>query len=399
MKGKRDFLVRCLLLALLSALFVACQTGAEATTEVAGTTEATEAPTTQAPVTDAPTTEPPPPTDAPTAVSTEPVRTVSVQSVQGTVEIRLAAGGAYEAASEGQVLGVGAEVRTGGDGRATLLLDDGTQIVVIENSSFTVTALEGTPSNPISRFFLNLGKVFSISQGELPPGASYEVETPNGVAAIRGSMLSVGYDPISGEVVVTCLIGHCVFSDGITIVDLEAGQAVSIAGLDLPMGEVILISDEQFQEWLDILGLLGIDVVIEPIEPTPPDVPPDSPTTEVPTVPPAPVCGDGLCDVAAENSDICPQDCQCFDNGVCEPGEGLSCLDCGDMAGGCGAPCSNSSQCSGGLTCAPEGVCWEPCACAGKCGGPKCAGYCGDYICDSECGETAQSCSIDCGGY
>ena len=80
-------------------------------------------------------------------------------------------------------------------------------------------------------------------------------------------------------------------------------------------------------------------------------------------------CGDGVCDPETENSDLCPQDCQCVDDGVCSPGEGESCRDCGETAGACGNPCTDSSQCQSGLACA-GGVCWDACACGGDCETP-----------------------------
>lgn len=111
------------------------------------------------------------------------------------------------------------------------------------------------------------------------------------------------------------------------------------------------------------------------------------------------VCGNGRCDTATENSDICPADCSCRDNGTCEAGEGAGCRDCGSSAGSCGAPCSSSATCGGGLSCA-GGVCWDACQCQGQCGGtggtggqpiptsgPECGtcgvGGCGWYLCAS----------------
>jgi hypothetical protein len=106
--------------------------------------------------------------------------------------------------------------------------------------------------------------------------------------------------------------------------------------------------------------------------PVPTDMPTLTPTpTATPTRTPAPagaICGDGVCQTNAENSDVCPQDCHCADNGVCEVGEGANCLDCSSRAGTCGAVCSDSAQCGGGLSCA-SGVCWDACACGGQCGG------------------------------
>lgn len=88
--------------------------------------------------------------------------------------------------------------------------------------------------------------------------------------------------------------------------------------------------------------------------------------TPTPYIPPE-VCGNQICNPDSENSDLCPQDCPCKDNGVCEAGEGANCLDCGANAGSCQAPCTESSQCANGLACA-SGICWDACTCGGQCG-------------------------------
>lgn len=92
------------------------------------------------------------------------------------------------------------------------------------------------------------------------------------------------------------------------------------------------------------------------------------------------VCGDGVCTVETENSDLCAADCVCVDDGVCSPGEGSGCLDCGSLAGACGTVCTASSQCAGGLACA-GGVCWDACTCGGDCGGGTTGGSTGGGTC------------------
>jgi hypothetical protein len=80
------------------------------------------------------------------------------------------------------------------------------------------------------------------------------------------------------------------------------------------------------------------------------------------------VCGDGHCDTATENSDLCPQDCPCVDDGHCAPGEGFNCADCGDPTGACGVRCDSSDTCPDPLECF-NAVCWDSCVCGGNCGG------------------------------
>lgn len=110
----------------------------------------------------------------------------------------------------------------------------------------------------------------------------------------------------------------------------------------------------------------------------------------------ASTCGDGVCAVESENSDLCPADCACVDDGVCNPGEGANCLDCGANAGSCGAACTDSAQCAGGLACAGS-VCWDACTCGGDCattggdtggttgGACRCERFCAAYDADGNC--------------
>jgi hypothetical protein len=101
-------------------------------------------------------------------------------------------------------------------------------------------------------------------------------------------------------------------------------------------------------------------------------------------------CGDGWCDVSVENSDLCPEDCECVDNGECEPGEGLNCADCGEPEAACGAPCQSTDDCREGLSCF-NGACWDDCICESRCGeepgqepGSSCTPCQGDPECHSD---------------
>jgi hypothetical protein len=82
-----------------------------------------------------------------------------------------------------------------------------------------------------------------------------------------------------------------------------------------------------------------------------------------------PACGDGVCDPATENSDLCGADCECVDNGVVDPGEGCGCKDVlcerEDPLTACGTPCGPEGQCPDGLTCNNESQrCWDSVLCA-----------------------------------
>lgn len=81
-------------------------------------------------------------------------------------------------------------------------------------------------------------------------------------------------------------------------------------------------------------------------------------------------CGDGVCDTTSENNDLCPDDCQCIDNGIVDPSEGCGCKDMictGETsASACGTFAGPNGECPGDLV-EFSGVCWSRCECQGIC--------------------------------
>jgi MYXO-CTERM domain-containing protein len=107
-------------------------------------------------------------------------------------------------------------------------------------------------------------------------------------------------------------------------------------------------------------------------------------------------CGNGMCDMPAENSSNCPEDCGPCD-GVCGTADDPMCPDdCPDTDSDSGAVCGDG-------TCDDGEVCPEDCGdtsgeCNGVCeptGGETCpedCGVCGDNIC-----QDGEDCPEDCG--
>lgn len=175
-------------------------------------------------------------------------RYVQVISVSGQVEVSTSINAPLRPASAGDVLRPVSTVSTGADGTALLAVDDETQIVVAPNTVFEISALEGTVSSPISRFFLNLGQVFNLRASPLPGGGSYEVVTPAGTAAIRGSSMGVSYDPDTLLAAVTCLEGQCAAQVGDTDQPLAGGETVGMSE-DAGLGDVQPMTPTQLLEW------------------------------------------------------------------------------------------------------------------------------------------------------
>lgn len=204
------------------------------------TAEATPPAATEAGAPLADSTPPPPaPVDA-----DMPSRSASLTEIENLVEARASESETYAPATSGQTLPVGGEVRTGENGRARLdLLSDGTIVRVAPNSTFTLAALEGDASAPSSKIQLAFGKVWILLNG-----GSLDVETPSGVASVRGSLLGVSFDPQTKALTATCLEGHCNLSDDDESIDLTDGQAVDSIDGDIA-DEPRDMTDEEIQEW------------------------------------------------------------------------------------------------------------------------------------------------------
>ena len=203
------------------------------------TATATEEPT----FTPKPPTATPRPTASPTSTSN---RSAAFTLVENTVEARISASDEYAPASVGLTFFAGGAARTGEDGRARLdLAPDGTIIRVVPNTIFTLPELKEENGEPFTLIELLLGQLYIIlSGGEL------QVKTPSGVAAVRGSMLGVFYDPTTGAMTATCLEGHCSLRNDEGIVELIAGQAADIRD-GILSHEPRPLTETELRDWIE----------------------------------------------------------------------------------------------------------------------------------------------------
>jgi hypothetical protein len=187
------------------------------------------------------------PTSAPgnATAASQSSRTATFTELTGAVEAHASQTDAFAPASLGTTLFVGGETRTGTDGKARLdLAPEGTIIRVVPNSSFTFVDLSGDKSSPSSKIKLFFGQIFIILKG-----GELQVETPSGLASVRGSLLGVSYNPDKKAVTATCLEGHCSLAneEGKTI-ELESGQAADILDGDIS-DEARSMTADELNQW------------------------------------------------------------------------------------------------------------------------------------------------------
>jgi len=194
-------------------------------------------------------------------------RGAQVSTLSGKVETRFGSQGTFGASEVGQKLKADDSIRTGADGKALLILDDGTGMRLAENSLLDMTRIEGTSDNPIIRLTLNAGKLFNILPTEHTGNSEFQIETPTGVVAVRGSMLSVAYSSSTGTEA-TCLSGHCEVTVGSQTAALTTGKAATVDPQQKLSAVVDMNADQKFA-WVPVIDEarkagVAVDQAVQP---------------------------------------------------------------------------------------------------------------------------------------
>lgn len=174
-------------------------------------------------------------------------REAVVSEFENEVVVRSASNGEFIPAESGFVIQAGGGLQTGADSRARIdLKPEGTIVRVAPNSAFTlsqITEVDGEPKTTLSLVF---GKIFVLLNG-----GSLDVETPSGVASVRGSLLSVSSDPATNRLQAVCLEGHCALeNENGETQELEEGESAYIDE-NGELFELDEIDQDEIQDWLD----------------------------------------------------------------------------------------------------------------------------------------------------
>jgi hypothetical protein len=175
----------------------------------------------------------------PTSVPPAGARFATVREINNQVVSRLTESQPEGSATVGQVIQVGGAVRTFAESKARVDLNEGTIVRLAPQTSFTVTQLNQNTADPFTRLRLLTGKLWIILNG-----GSLDVETPVGVASVRGSYMSVNFNPATGLATITCLEGTCAIEVGGVIVVMHDNQQVTTNTLT-----IIKIDDKELLDW------------------------------------------------------------------------------------------------------------------------------------------------------
>ncbi len=140
-----------------------------------------------------------------------------VESVKGTVEFAPPGSSSFAPLKKGQELAVGSTIRTGSDGSADIMTTPGSAIQLGSDSNLRLNALAfarsgSTVTQREAHIQLTSGVVSALIDPSTPKITDFQVQTPEGSAAARGTFYAV-------------MISH-----GKTYVSVEQGKVGAIAG-------------------------------------------------------------------------------------------------------------------------------------------------------------------------
>ena len=176
--------------------------------------------------------------------ATEVPFTAKLSEIAGNVLAREAHEPSFAAAQNGYVLPVLGQVQTQTDGKVRLDFSGGSLIRIGPGTLFTLQPPQQDSQGLLIKVNLAVGRLWVILQG-----GSLEVETKSGVAAVRGSYMSVSYNPDTGEASISCLEGACSLSTPGGNVQITAGQTATVTGANQPP-HVGKMNDSDVQDWL-----------------------------------------------------------------------------------------------------------------------------------------------------
>ena len=221
-----------------------------------------------------------PPTPAPANP-----RTASLSEIVNIVLARLSLAEPLAQVQPGFVLGVGGQIQTGNESRARLDFSDGTIVRLAQDSSFTMQDVAPSDEGLFTSLKLEAGKVWvSLTSGVL------EVETPVGVAAVRGSFAVFTYLPgdpgdLNDDLlVVDCIEGSCHAENDVAAADLGNLQRTvltRVGQFNFPL------TDADVQDFIQNNPEVA-DVIVATLTAAPPPTETLAPTaTSTPSPPPS----------------------------------------------------------------------------------------------------------------
>jgi hypothetical protein len=203
-----------------------------------------------------------------------PSESTMVSTVSGEVMVMKVGTNTWSQVSPGTALCPGDRIKTGPSSNAVITFFEGSTIELAADTEVGVAELgvaEGTGSTAI-KLRQQIGKTTSRVKKLVDPASSYEIETPDGAAVVRGSL---------GDVIVT-------EGNSTTIINRQGQWSAIVDGVEIPIPQGYQLTFVHGQ----LPGAL-VPIPPPPVLPSPP-VPPEATYPSRHRSPPAPVLKPGI---------------------------------------------------------------------------------------------------------
>ena len=123
-------------------------------------------------------------------------RKATITYFEGGVEVLRAGEAKWTKAKIKMDLEAGDKLKTALASKCEITLEDGSTITVHENTTIDLKELFSEEGAKKTKFKLWMGKV-KVRAEKLKKGSSFQVETPTGLAGVRGTIWTIGYDNLT----------------------------------------------------------------------------------------------------------------------------------------------------------------------------------------------------------
>ncbi len=171
--------------------------------------------------------------------------TARLSEILGLVQVRNNPQAQYNQVVNGFILKQVMQLQTKEQSKVRLDLSTGTIVRLGQSTVFSLDTPTTNTNGLLSLIELQTGKIWVVLRG-----GSLDVNTPRGIASVRGSYMSVWVKSNSNEIIVCCLEGTCTYQNGGGIVNLTTGQKIVSSDMSVKP-EIQPMDPSDMQDWSD----------------------------------------------------------------------------------------------------------------------------------------------------
>jgi len=169
----------------------------------------------------------------------------TIAELDGVAEVRNSEQEQFSLVNIGFIIDSIMQLQTREESRARLDLSTGSIVRLGPKTIFSITPSATESGDLLSRIELEVGKIWIVLKG-----GSIDVNTPGGLASVRGSYMSVWVEPETNVITVMCLEGHCGYENLAGSVALTSGQKIISADPNI-LPTIEKMDETDIQSWLD----------------------------------------------------------------------------------------------------------------------------------------------------